>query len=437
MKLFKASKFIVSAVLVVATLLCSAALPLQASVVKPQMSGLAEEEAVSELKGDPSQEAAVRAYWDAVDRNDWEAWVECYAPSVRQNHQALISDPQNHADGRGILAIKHAQIISMERVDDGFAPTFYKELADFYEKKDFACYLVEINTTVDHANDFFSTGKSRHICIVVKQDDSWYMGAIYAYTNEYEDAMRGIKWGFIDFVTQPSTITMLPVGEGAKSRTVSFTEAVVNVTCNEIGAMGYKKDAVYANVMAVKMLCWWARAGHYHEDDGYDIGDPEATYMLPLATNDSETQVIRNAVSDLKAYYMVTSKGKLFYADYHASESYGKGSGTLSQNGSNRLAKNGYSWQEILHYYYDNSKANSESSVGIIKIGHECKYAKSSTYSSNTTQHWFACTICGTKFNAANHSWVVYSVYHRCSVCGRIKYLTADFIRDSSNYVAM
>lgn len=310
MKLSKASKFIVQAVLIVATLLCSAALPLQASVVKPQMSGLAEEEAVCELKCDPSQEAAVRAYWDAVDRNDWEAWVECYAPSVRQNHQALISDPQNHADGRGILAIKHAQIISMERVDDCFAPKFYKELADYYEKNDFACYLVEINTTVDHTNDFFSTGKSRHICIVVKQDDSWYMGAIYAYTNEYEGAMRGIGKGFVDFVTQPSTITIQPeVGDPC---TVSFTEAVVNITCNEIGAMGYKKVAVYANVMAIKMLCWWAKAGHYHEDDGYDIGYPVVTYMLPIATNESQTQVIRNAVSALKAYYMVSSSGKLF-----------------------------------------------------------------------------------------------------------------------------
>lgn len=433
MKLFKASKFIVSAVLIVATLLCSAALPLQASVVKPQMSGLAEEEAVSELKGDPSQEAAVRAYWDAVDRNDWEALVECYAPSIRGDYQDFALNPQNQANGLGILAIKHAQIISMERVADGFAPTFYKELADFYEKKDFACYLVEINTTVDHANDFFSTGKSKHICIVVKQDDSWYMGAIYAYTNEYEGAMRGVGWGFIDFITQPSTIVAMP--KDASPRTVNFTEVVVNATCNEIGTMGYKKDAVYANVMAVKMLCWWARAGHYREIEHCDIKFGDVAYMLTFATNESQTQIIRNAVSALKAYYMVTSKGKLFYANYLKEAS--MGSGTLSQQGSNRLANQGYTWKEILHYYYDNSKPNSSQSVGIIKFGHECKFAKSSTYSSNTTQHWFACTICGTKFNAMNHSWVVHTGYTKCSVCGRLKETALDSIHASSNYVAM
>lgn len=433
MKLFKASKFIVSAVLIVATLLCSAALPLQASVVKPQMSGLAEEEAVSELKGDPSQEAAVRAYWDAVDRNDWEAWVDCRVPSIREEYQDFALNPQNQADGLGILAIKHVQIISMERVDDSFAPTFYKELADYYERNDFACYLVEINATVDHANDFFSTGKSRHICIVVKQDDSWYMGAIYAYTNEYEGAMRGITNGFIDFITQPSTIVIKP--EVGDARTVNFTEAVVNITCNEIGAMGYKQAAVYANVMAVKMLCWWARAGHYRGEKGYDIKHGDVTYVVPVATNENQTQIIRNAVSTLKPRYMVTSSGKLFYANYLAEAL--KGSGTLSQNGSNRLAKDGYTWQEILHYYYDNSKPNSSQSVGIIKFGHECKFAKSSTYSSNTTQHWFACTICGTKFNEMNHSWVTYTGYTKCSVCGRLKETVANSIHDARNYLAI
>lgn len=433
MKLSKASKFIVSTVLIVATLLSSAALPLQAAVVKPPMSGLAEEEAVCELTGDPAQEAAVRAYWDAVDRNDWEAWVDCRVPSLREEYQDFALNPQNQADGLGILAIKHVQIISMERVDDSFAPKFYKELADFYEKKDFACYLVEINATVDHANDFFSTGKSRHICIVVKQDDSWYMGAIYAYTNEYEGAKRAITNGFIDFITQPSTIVVKPYK--ADPRTVNFTEAVVNATCNEIGAMGYETAAVYANVMAVKMLCWWARAGHYREEEHCDIKFGDVSYVLPVATNESQTQVIRKAVSTLKARYMVTSKGKLFYADYLKEAS--EGSGTLSQNGSNRLAKNGYTWQQILHYYYDNSKPNSSQSVGIIKFGHECKHAKSSTYSSSPTQHWFACTICGAKVNTANHSWVAYSGYYKCSVCHRIKYIALDSIHASSNYVAM
>lgn len=76
MKLSKARTFIVSMVLIAAILLSSAASPLQAAVAKPPMSEPEEEAMVCELSSDPEQEAAVRAYWGAIDRNDWSAWVE-------------------------------------------------------------------------------------------------------------------------------------------------------------------------------------------------------------------------------------------------------------------------------------------------------------------------------------------------------------------------
>lgn len=46
----------------------------------------------------------------------------------------------------------------------------------------------------------------------------------------------------------------------------------------------------------------------------------------------------------------------------------GKNSGRLRQNGSNYLASTkSYTYTEILHYYYDNSSYNNPS-VGIVKI---------------------------------------------------------------------
>lgn len=46
---------------------------------------------------------------------------------------------------------------------------------------------------------------------------------------------------------------------------------------------------------------------------------------------------------------------------------YGKNSGIMRQNGSNYLASSGYSWRDILHYYYDNSGFNNPN-TGIISI---------------------------------------------------------------------
>ncbi len=108
----------------------------------------------------------------------------------------------------GVLAIKSAQVISMERVDDMYALMFYKDLHTYYSSGSYACYLVEINTFVKPENDYFSTGKSKHICIIVKDDAGWHMGTIYAYSTEYENALRGVTNDFVDFITQPTAVTI-------------------------------------------------------------------------------------------------------------------------------------------------------------------------------------------------------------------------------------
>ena len=39
---------------------------------------------------------------------------------------------------------------------------------------------------------------------------------------------------------------------------MDFNEYIFLGVCNEIGNYGYKTQAIYANVIAVKMLGWWA-----------------------------------------------------------------------------------------------------------------------------------------------------------------------------------
>lgn len=81
----------------------------------------------------------------------------------------------------------------------------------------------------------------------------------------------------------------------------------------------------------------------------------------------SVTLNLGNAVDGKK---LVSSGGQLFFTSYFAGSSNtdGKNSGRLRQNGSNYLASTkSYTYTEILHYYYDNSSYNNPS-VGIVKI---------------------------------------------------------------------
>lgn len=59
---------------------------------------------------------------------------------------------------------------------------------------------------------------------------------------------------------------------------------------------------------------------------------------------------------------MLSSSGELFYPSYRAGTSGSAGTqsgGTMSQYGSQYLAKQGYTYDEILSYYYSYSNVSS------------------------------------------------------------------------------
>ena len=65
---------------------------------------------------------------------------------------------------------------------------------------------------------------------------------------------------------------------------------------------------------------------------------------------------ITNAINAVDGKKLVSSGGQLFFTSYFAGSSNtdGKNSGRLRQNGSNYLASTkSYTYTEILHYYYD------------------------------------------------------------------------------------
>lgn len=172
------------------------------------------------------------------------------------------------------------------------------------------------------------------------------------------------SYGFVSYQSQPDYIKVKD--EKGAVKNVAFSTYLKNVTYNEIGNMGYYDEAIKANVMAIKMCGWWAHAAGYRSAEGCDIKYGDVAYKSSYQTKPAITNAI-NAVDGKK---LVSSGGQLFFTSYFAgsSNTEGKNSGRLRQNGSNYLASTkSYTYTEILHYYYDNSSYNNPS-VGIVKI---------------------------------------------------------------------
>lgn len=318
------------------------------------------------------QEQIIYNYFESINTGNWDTWASNYAPSVRDDYITFVNNPNNIANNVGILTVNNVQVTSVQKVSNLYAPKMYPELQNFYyNENNYECYAVEIDTKVNEDNGYFGNGISKHLVVLVKDGDEWGVGTICGYSDNstVSRAANGTGYGLIEFISEPSTIDVMDE-KGVIHYDEDFTDFIVNVTCNEVGTQGYSTAALKANVMAVKMCGWWAKAGTYRETYGCDIKYGDVAYKSSLATTPEQTEVVQTAVDNLDGYYMVSSSGELFYSAYFAgtSSTTGKGTGQLRQNGSEYLATQyNYTWKNILHYYYDNSSYNNPD-VGTVKI---------------------------------------------------------------------
>lgn len=132
--------------------------------------------------------------------------------------------------------------------------------------------------------------------------------------------------------------------------TVDFNYYVKHVLPSEWEA-GWPEESYRAGAMAVKMYAWyWISHGGKWSDA--DVTDSVCDQVYnPNITRDSTNRAV-----DYTWNWALTRSGQLFETRHKHSDQYGCTPPTcMSQIGSRDLAYNGYTWDEILFYYYTNS----------------------------------------------------------------------------------
>lgn len=313
-------------------------------------------------------------YWDVINDGDWSEWADSYAPAVSNTYFDFATNTENQNNNLGILTVSSAKVVDIVRVDNYNAPR-YPELQSYYESESaYECYVAIVDLNVKENNGYFTDGQSKHLITLVNDGGNWGIGGMSGCPDNF--FTRGNGRGFNDFIDEPSTILVKDETGYVNKSGVSFDSVVFNATCNEIGNKGYNAEAIKANVMAVKMCAWWAKAGEYRETEGCDIKYGDIAYKSKNDATATNQKTIQSAIDAVDGMYIVSDSktgGKLFYTSYFAgtASDTGKATGQLRQNGSNYLATNAsykYDWKKIIHYYFDNSKYNNDTSVGIVQI---------------------------------------------------------------------
>lgn len=307
-------------------------------------------------------------FFASFSTTDHISWTNYFASPVRSYYHTFAQSPLNQSKHLGLLDIEEANLLYAEKVDNIYAPKYYEFAQYFNSPSTYSCYktITDMKTKV---GTYFGNGINFNLVLLIQDGGCWRIGGICGCPFELNYAPANLSlprqsYGFVSYTGQPSTITVRD--DKNSLSTVSFSTYLKNVTYNEIGNMNYHSEAIKANVMAIKMCGWWAHAAGYRSSEGCDIKFGDVAYRSTYQTKQSITDAI-NAVDGIR---VLSSAGDLFYTAYFAGSSNldGKGSGQLRQNGSDYLAKSKvYSYEEILHYYYDSSAYNN-SSVGTIRI---------------------------------------------------------------------
>ncbi len=290
----------------------------------------------------------VTTYAKYIKTNNWDGYVNLFNYSQEEKDELLkyLNNKNNQKLREGIFGINNIKVIEIEPSND----------PDFINKGQFV-YDVYLDMSVNKQSEFYENGLSLHVFVMNYVDGNLSIEAVYyrGIVNS-KDAEHVVKANLIPIEPAPypipSTIKVYVTSTGVL-KTLNFSTYVKDVTPNEV-YVTWPTEALKANIIAQKS---------YAAYNVYYPRTPATTYNAHVTdkwenyqhysegSNNSTTNSLYNYTYDV-----LMVKGQKPYEARYSAGTYGspgnQGSGYLSQYGTVVLANNGYSYLDILHYYY-------------------------------------------------------------------------------------
>lgn len=363
----------------------------------------------------------IEMYFTNINNGNYASIIRLLSESQRSEFEEFVTDPNNFEGKIGIFNYSSVDVLSCQIYDGSEQlDVFFEDTADFANVEYWGC---TVNATAYRETKYLSSGINRFIiCTGLDDTNAQVIIGIIRITGQNQIEVNDVSPLSYDAPvsaptsgvwTTPSTINVQGYGN------VNFKTYCYRVTANEFGSDNLNQTARKAVALAVKNFGWNRTLVQKYPNYEYDV---KATNSDQVYSESVEiTSNVTNAVNAIWNYVMLSCDYKLF-CGFHLQNS-SKGSGILSQLGANELAESGYTWQQILHEYYDYGTYNTEMTKGVIKIVN-LSHSQSGTYSINNTDilyHWIVCTVCGCTHTKSIHTWVETNGKYQCSVCKRIE----------------
>lgn len=267
-------------------------------------------------------------------------------------------------DKIGVLTVTSADVVSIEKLDDYYIPAeVYPELNGYFNAGNYECYRVAVNMQITEDNGYFDNGVNYKTIILVNDNETWSVGATCGDDEKGISSFRAshptgtlVNCSNNSSSTMPSSVRVYVASSG-KTETPTLADYVKNTIQNEVGNLSYPSDALKALCVASASHVQYYKLSKFYDAKGYDIQTTNSLVNYkPGTTVNSSVTTAYNGVS---GKYIVCSEGHNFTTPYNAtSGANSKSSGQMYEPGTKKLADSGTTWQDIIHYYFDNSSYN-------------------------------------------------------------------------------
>lgn len=331
----------------------------------------------------------IKNFFKCIDSSDWDSWALSFAPSLCDKWVTFVNEPDYIDNNVGILTLDSVDVLDVNTTSCSYI-RFYPELAPFCESDDYRCYEVLIDAKTHGDNAYYSSGKTKHLVVLVKEDGNWYV----ALTKPLFD-----ESGLTDY-EKPSAITVKY--KNGEIATVDFNDFVFRATCNELGNMEFNPRAVEACALTVKMIAWWSCVVKPYACEGCDLSHGQIAVVQRNYAGSAGRAEVRFALGEVSTYCILSDEkhGNSIFpmlvtvGDYSAT-SVDMASGSISLYGSSYLGDNAFSMQDILHFYFDFCENNGSRNTGEIQFVSICsEHEFDSTLYYNEYGCWRRCKHC-------------------------------------------
>lgn len=366
-------------------------------------------------------EDVIREMVSLENTQSWNEFASCWVEEEKEEFNTLFNDSIYLQEKEGVICVTSAELYSLDEISAENVPAIILEDSRFDKFVEKKYYLAGIDYEVSDVSKYFYNGVNYRLVIMAKEDGEWKVagrqdaaGLLEGWQNNFDFAeilddenaivameirdarMAGyvidsnmrtrnidgvVTYGYRPGYTattgcphsRPSTVKVRTGSSGNAYTSPSLEDYIKDVMPNEWVISTTGAAALQAGVVTIQQYAVWNSIYYQkYPDYAYDLraGSGDQNYVAGSYSNLASRYrtKIDDAYNAVGNIHMETGSNSSLFQSQYASTSGNYSYGRLFQDEAKTMASDGYTYDQILSHFYNNTAQPGISNIGTVKF---------------------------------------------------------------------